>query len=221
MDKKRLARISAGVIGVAVLLSLVPPMARAMGRGEGLFEAAWGLLRMFTITTNLLVGVVFTRIAWKGTHSVSPLMKGGVMLAIVLVGAVFNLLLGSLPHQTLWDALGDRTHHVVAPIVVPLWWALFTPHGRLGWSATLVWALYPLGYIAYTFVRVQFMPVGAGIHSRYPYFFMDVDRFGLGTVAVYIAAISAGFVLVGLLAVAIDRWLAGKPNADGLASVRS
>ena len=197
LNKEQFARISAGVIGVAVLISLVPPMANAMHRGEGLLQAAWGLLRMFTITTNLLVGVVFAWLAWQGSRSLSPLFIGGVMLAIVLVGAVFNLLLGPLSHQTLIDALGDHMHHIAAPILVPLWWALFTPHGRLKWSAPLIWALYPLGYIAYTFVRVQLVPVGDGIHSRYPYFFLDVDRFGLATVALYVAGISAGFVLVG------------------------
>ncbi|MBC2652719.1 Pr6Pr family membrane protein [Novosphingobium flavum] len=208
MTREGWARITAGVIGAAVLLSLIPPLAKALGRGEGLFEAIWGLLRWFTITTNLLVGLVFTRLAWRGRDSVGPVLLGGTMLAIVLVGMVFNLLLPALPHQTLWDALGDRIHHVVAPIVVPLWWAVFTPHGRLRWTAPLLWALYPLGYIAYTFVRVAFTPVASDGHSRYPYFFMDLDRFGPGTVVLNLVGISAGFIVAGLLSVALDRRLA-------------
>ncbi|WP_298197056.1 Pr6Pr family membrane protein [Novosphingobium sp.] len=209
MAREGWARITAGVIGAAVLLSLVPPLAKALGRGEGLFEAIWGLLRWFTITTNLLVGLVFTRLAWRGRDSVGPVLLGGTMLAIVLVGVVFNLLLPALPHQTLWDALGDRTHHVVAPIVVPLWWALFAHHGRLRWSATLAWAAYPLAYIAYSFARAAVSGPRAGSTSRYPYFFMDIDRFGVPTVALYLLAISTGFVLAGLLAVLTDRWLGG------------
>lgn len=208
MTREELARITAGVIAAAVLLAFVPPMAKALDRGESVLEAVWGLLRWFTIITNLLVGLVFARLAWRGPDSLSPRLVGGVMLAIVLVGAVFNLLLPAPPHATLWDRLGDHIHHVAAPILVPLWWAAFIPHGRLRWSAPLVWALYPLGYIAYTFARVHLAGPGDGIRSRYPYFFMDIDRFGLSTVALYIAAIAAGFLLAGLLAVAIDRRLA-------------
>ena len=207
MDREAWARVSAGVIAAAVLLSLVPPMANALHRGEGLFEAAWGLLRWFTITTNLLVGLVFARLAWTGREGVGPVMQGGVMLAIVLVGVVFNLLLPALSHQTLLDVLSDRMHHAVAPIVVPLWWVIFTPHGRLRWSATLTWTAYPLAYMAYSFARAAFTVPGTGKASRYPYFFMDLDRFGPGPVALYLLAISAGFVVAGLLAVALDRRL--------------
>lgn len=94
MTKEQWARISAGVLAAAVLLAIWPPFSGALERGEGPLEAIWGLLRMFTIITNLLVGVIFARIAWRGTGSVSPLVIGGIMLAIVLVGVVFNLLLG-------------------------------------------------------------------------------------------------------------------------------
>lgn len=214
MTRETLARIGAGVIAGAVLVAMVPPMANALARGDSLPGAIWGLLRWFTITTNLLVGLVFARLAWRGSGSVGPVTMGGVMLAIVLVGVVFNLLLPPLPHPTVWDALGDHVHHVAAPVAVPLWWAVFTPHGRLRWSAPLVWSSYPLGYIAYTFARAPFIVPEGGAQSRYPYFFMDVDRFGLAAVMGNLLAIAAGFVLTGLLAVAIDRWLgAGSPAA--------
>lgn len=202
--------MSAGLLAATVVLALIPPLAHAWSDGRGLFEAIWNLLRMFTITTNLLVGLVFARLAWKGINAVPPTVIGGVMLAIVLVGVVFNLLLAMLPHQTIWDAIGDYVHHIVAPVLVPLWWLLFCPHGRLRWSAPFVWALYPLAYSAYTFFRAQLIPIGSGIHSRYPYFFMDLDQFGLAAVALNLSAISSGFVLVGMLIVCADRKFANK-----------
>ncbi len=207
MTRETVARSSAGLLAAAVLLALIPPLTYAWSDGRGLLEAIWNMLRMFTIITNLLVGLVFARLAWKGTEAVSPMIVGGIMLAIVLVGAVFNLLLAMLPHQTIWDAIGDYTHHIAAPILVPLWWLLFSPHGRLRWSDPFLWALYPLAYSAFTFVRAQLMPSGTGIHSRYPYFFMDVDQFGLLTVALNLSAIAAGFVIVGMLVIILDRKL--------------
>ncbi|MBX9859117.1 MAG: Pr6Pr family membrane protein [Sphingomonas sp.] len=165
---------------------------------------------MFTIITNLLVGLVFAQIAWRGSNSVSPQVIGGLMLAIVLVGVVFNLLLNMLPHETLWYALGDYVHHVVAPIAVPMWWAAFARHGVLRWTSPLLWACYPLAYSVYAVVRAQFMPPGTGMHSRYPYFFMDADLLGWPMAITGMAAIALGFVLTGMVAVACDKWLASR-----------
>jgi hypothetical protein len=208
MTKEGWGRISAGLLAAAVLWAIWPPLGGALARGEGLFQAIWGLLRMFTIITNLLVGLIFARIAWRGTESVSPLVIGGIMLGIVLVGVVFNLLLNMLPHQTVWYAIGDYVHHVAAPIAVPLWWAIFARHGTLRWISPLVWALYPLAYSAYSVARAQFMPMGTGMHARYPYFFMDADLLGWPMALANIAGIALGFVLFGIVAVAIDKWLA-------------
>lgn len=205
--RETLARVTAGLIAAAVLLALLPPLSHAWSGGVGLIAAIWGMLRMFTIITNLLVGLVFARIACAGTRSVPAGVIGAIMLAIVLVGVVFNLVLAMLPHQTLWDAIGDYTHHVAAPIMVPAWWIAFAPHGRLRWSAPLVWALYPLGYAGCSFARALFLPPGQGMASRYPYFFLDLDRFGALVVARNMLIIALGFVLTGLIVVALDRAL--------------
>ena len=71
MNKERWARISAGLLAGAVLWAIWPPLSGALERGEGPLEAMWGLLRWFTIITNLLVGLVFARLAWKGSDGVS------------------------------------------------------------------------------------------------------------------------------------------------------
>lgn len=210
VTKELWARTSAGLLAFAVLWAIWPPLSGALERGESLAGAIWSLLRMFTITTNLLVGVVFARIAWRGSDSLSPLIIGGTMLAIMLVGIVFNLLLAMLSHQNIWYAIGDYIHHIVAPIAVPLWWIIFARHGALAWSSPLKWSLYPLAYCIYTVVRAQFMPPGSGMHSRYPYFFMDADLLGWPVAIVNMTGIAVGFILFGLLAVAADKWFADR-----------
>lgn len=199
------ARLTAAIIAAATLLAMIPPVLGNLDKQGGLLGALWWLGRFFTILTNLAVGAVFARIAWRGSPSVSPLVQGGVMLAIVLVGLVFNLLLPGLQHATWADYLGDKVHHVIVPLAVPLWWLVFAPHGRLSWRSPFAWALYPLAYAAYVMTRAQFEP--AGTPARYPYFFMDVDTFGWAAAIRNMAAIALGFVLVGWLAVWIDRRL--------------
>lgn len=202
---ERIARGSAGVIALGSLLAMVPPLQNAAVDHGGFWAGLWSLVRFFTITTNTLVGIGFGLIAWKGRDALSPRLLGAIVLAIMLVGVVFNLLLGGLVHATVWDALGDRVHHVVAPIVVPLWWLAFAPHGRLGWRDPFAWALYPLAYAGYIFARVELQDAGSTL--RYPYFFMDADKLGWTMAIANMAGIAAGFVATGLALVWLDRRL--------------
>ena len=184
---------------------MLPPLGNGFARHGSVLVAAWQLGRFFTILTNLAIGLAFAVIAWRGRSAVSPMVQGGLMLAIMLVGLVFNLLLTPLPYATINDALGDHAHHVLVPILVPLWWLAFAPHGLLSWRAPLVWAIYPLAYAIYIAIRVQFEPADAPL--RYPYFFMDADKLGWATAIGNMAAIATAFVLVGWLVVWIDRRL--------------
>ena len=206
MGRDGLARLTAALIAAAALLAMVPPLANGIERHGGILAAAWALGRFFTILTNLAIGIAFATIAWRGRNAVAPVIQGGLMLAIVLVGLVFNLLLPPLDHASFIDALGDNAHHVMIPLAVPLWWLAFAPHGQLGWRAPLAWALYLLAYSSYVLARAQLEPAGTPL--RYPYFFMDVERLGWTTALGNMAAIALGFVLAGWLAVWIDRRLA-------------
>lgn len=195
------ARVSAGLIAIAALAAMVPPIANGITRGDGLDEVAWGLLRYFTILTNLAVGGAFARLAWRGRAAVSPLVTGGLMLAIVLVGLVYNFVLPPMPQPDAISALGDRIHHVWVPLAVPLWWLAFAPHGALRWRDPLLWALYPLAYSAYALARSALE--GTGV----PYFFMDTAALGWPQALLNMGAIALAFVLTGLAVVAIDRRL--------------
>lgn len=201
------ARLSAALIGMLALAAMGPPLGYALAdTGGSLIPAIWHMLRAFTIMTNLIVGVTFLWIAFRGRDAVPPLLTGGAMLAILLVGIIFNLLLGGMQFETVWAMLGDRIHHMLIPVAVPLWWLAFARKGTLGWSAPLIWMAYPLAYSAHLIVRAQALP--AGTPGRYVYFFMDADMLGWPMVAANMAGIAIGFALVGFLVLAIDHRLA-------------
>ncbi|MFN5820661.1 MAG: hypothetical protein ACK44Y_09565, partial [Novosphingobium sp.] len=98
MGRDGLARLTAALIAAAALLAMIPPLAGGIERHGGILAAAWALGRFFTILTNLAIGIAFAMIAWRGRNAVAPVIQGGLMLAIVLVGLVFNLLLPPLDH---------------------------------------------------------------------------------------------------------------------------
>ena len=158
----------------------------------------WILARFFTITTNLAVAVAMTMAAFG--KRVSDFLLGWLTLSIVLVGVVYLVLLQKLFHLTGMALAADVLMHKVAPVAMPLYWLAFAPHGRLRWSATLWWSLYPIVYFVYALAR-------GAIDGIYPYPFMDVGKIGLGHSLINAAIIAAAFIVAGEALAWLDRRL--------------
>jgi hypothetical protein len=163
--------------------------------------ALWAMLRFFTVIANLLVALTFTSVAF-GRRTRAPFLLGGVMLAILLVGIVYGLLLNGLLELSGGALLADMLLHKVTPVLVPLWWLAFAPKGGLRPRHPLLWALLPLAYFAYALLRAT--------DGRYPYPFMNVAQLGWGQTLLNALLMAAGFLLAGFLLLRLDRFMAGK-----------
>lgn len=196
------ARSSAGLIAAIAWIGIAIHFHALRGDGMSLAATLWTLLRFFTITTNLLVALLFTWLALGGRPVRRPKLLVSIALAILLVGVVYELLLSGLVDLTAGSATADVLLHRLTQLLVPLFWLAFVPKGHLGRRDPFLWTLYPLAYLGYALAR------GAA-EGRYAYPFIDVARNGWPTVAFTCLIIAAGFVLAGWLLVAIDRALAG------------
>lgn len=156
---------------------------------------AWDLLRYFTIWTNLLVAVLMlaeasgrpVRLGWLGTAT----------LNIAMVGLVYQVLLA--PEVPLQGAswLTDFLMHAFVPVVMVLWWLAYAPR-----SVRLVdmpfWLIWPVLYCIAALLR--------GVaESRYPYFFLDIAKFGPGQIAINISGLVTVFALFGVILWAAAR----------------
>ena len=158
----------------------------------------WVLARFFTVISNFALAVAMTRLALGGR--VSPFVLGGLTLAILLVGIVYLILLRGLHPLGGAALLANHLLHYVSPVAMAAYWLLFVPHGRLRWSAPLLWMLFPLAYFVYA--------IGRGmIDGRYPYPFIDVGKLGLAQTVINGLAIAACFIPFGLAVVWLDRRL--------------
>jgi hypothetical protein len=61
--------------------------------------------------------------------------------------------------------------------------------------------IYPLVYFAYSLLRGHLLAV-------YPYPFIDVEKLGYPQVFINAGGLLAGFVVIALLLIALDRWRA-------------
>lgn len=197
--------------GFAKLFALVIALVAWVGIGihveaqwrlSGSFLVAlWILADYFTVTTNLLVAVVFSIVALKGTAVVGPKILAFVTINIALVGVIYALLLQGLVELTAGAAVANVLLHMVTPLLVPIFWLICVPRGRLGNRDPLIWALYPSAYLVYALVRGT-----AQGHFAYPFINYVTD--GIPQVAITVVVITLAYLAAGWLMVLIDRRLA-------------
>jgi hypothetical protein len=157
----------------------------------------WTLARFFTIICNLAVAIAMTAVA--AGKRVSPIVLGGLTLAILLVGIVYATLLRGLHPLSGLPLIANYLLHDVSPVGMAAYWLLFVPRGRLRWSAPWLWVLFPGAYLVYALARGQ-------LDHRYPYPFIDVGKLGWTQVALNAGGIALAFILAGFALVWIDSW---------------
>jgi len=195
------ARAFAGLIALVAWAGLVVQFGASTAALGSPAAAAWHLARFFTILTNVALAVAFTGTALGKPACGGPGLLGGLTLSILLVGAVYSLLLAGTQVLTGGDRYANVVMHYAMPILAPLFWLLYVPKGHLRARDPLIWAAYPLAYLAYVLAR-------GGVDGTYPYFFLDVGKIGWAAAMANAAGISAGFLLAGYLIVGLDRRLA-------------
>jgi hypothetical protein len=164
-------------------------------RHYDLILTLWTLARFFTIICNLALASTMTAVAFG--KRVSPLILGGLTLAILLVGIVYRTLLAGLHPLEGLPLIANYLLHDVSPIAMAAYWLLFVPGGRLKWSAPWLWSLFPFVYFLYAIARGQ-------LDHHYPYPFIDVKKLGWPQVALNAGGIALAFILAGFVLVWID-----------------
>jgi len=120
---------------------------------------------------------------------------------ITLVMLFYHFMLA--PYIRMEGALQVATYllHYVAPVMYLVWWALGTPHGRLGWGRIPLMLLPGIVYIAWVLVR-------GAVANEYPYDILDVTKNGYGGVAIGVLILLAAVAIFAAILVGADKLLA-------------
>jgi hypothetical protein len=200
------ARIAAACFAAIAWIGLAVQCFAVYDQNSSVLLTLWIVLGFFTITTNILVALVFTGVAANRTMLRLDGMLGGTLLSIVLVGVIYTLLLHGSTELSGGSAVANVLLHMVTPVIVPFFWIFFAPKGGLTWRHPLLWAIYPLVYLVYALVR------GAAT-GKYAYPFINVNQLGWGQTALNAAVIAVGFMLCGFAVVWVDRRVGSRPVA--------
>lgn len=216
-----MGRIFAGIIAIIGWLSLVLQfilqMTSPITPEPSTIERFVRFFSYFTITTNIIVAVTMTAIAFfPATRFGEFFLRAGVQAAVAsyisIVGVVYSLFLRSVWSPVGWQAVADHALHDLIPVLYVFYWLVFTPKNGIAWAAPLRWLIYPLAYVAYSLIRGAFA-------AWYPYWFVDVTTLGYATALTNTAFVLVAFLVFGYVFASFAKVLARAKrdvNADDM-----
>ena len=196
--KKKLAAIFAVIGWFAVIAQYV---LMVENRQATILETTIRFISFFTILTNALVAIYFTRLVFEKNQQSKLISKPGTLTAITVyitvVGLVYQVALRQAWHPTGLQMIVDELLHSVMPILVIIFWYLYETTSAVKYSQILQWLIYPLVYLIYILVRGSFS-------NFYPYPFINVTTIGMskaltnaGILIIIFLIISAVFLAIG------------------------
>lgn len=199
--------LSATVIALCAVLGLALQFSVNLAENPTALATVWSLLRYFTILTNLMIAIVFSRMAITGRAATQP-VTAALALWIAIVGVVYwGLLDATIEPREGADWLSNHMVHTVTPLTTVLWWIAFAEKERLTFRHAVMWLAWPLGYAIYG--------VGRGMMDGvYPYFFIDPNVLGWGGVAKWVVILALSFGIAAALQIGVARILTRSAPLD-------
>ena len=201
-----LARTLHAIVLVAAVVGLSLELVRAL-TSDDLATRLVRLFSYFTIQSNTLAAIAAGMLLWRPDRRgrVFAVLRLDALLCIAVTGIVYHAVLAGLQELTPSGALANLMLHTVVPVGTVVAWLVVGPRPRLS-PAVVGWSLvYPLGWIAYTFIRGAFV-------DWYPYPFLDVSEIGLQSALVRTGVVAVIFLVLAFAALGIERVLPPAPR---------
>lgn len=201
---KRVATwIGLGVGLAALLLQFGLTIPARIGSGDNVFGALIFFFTFYTILTNLMLVLIYASDLWPRQSLSwwrSPVTRGMMAAAIVLVMGFYHFLLAGTWNPEGWFKVADVALHYVTPVFYVAWWVLFTWHGKLKFSHIPLMLLPSTIWLVFAMVR-------GAIVTEYPYPILEAHILGYPQVALNVAVVLVAVTVLCAIVVAIDRAL--------------
>lgn len=189
--------------------------------GVGLFLSAskngLGMMLYYTNLSNALVFVFTLYLLWKMHQNQWEdtgvlRAKGFVTMAILITGVVYHFLLSPVAEPEQFYQLDNYLVHYAVPILFVLDTLVIDRQKQYKRLDPLYWTVIPLVYFVFALMNGLWFhwTIPGREPSFYPYFFIDLATYGVGTVTrnvilIVIGYLLSGFVLWGVKTVPIRK----------------
>ncbi len=142
-----------------------------------------------------------------------PATRLALLVSILLTGGVYHLILAPTYSQevTTYSTFASVLLHTLVPLLTLVDYLAFAQKGKWNLRHHVPWtALPPVAYLCYV---VLYRLLGGHFIARLgdenvPYFFLNIQKLGFGTVAVWCVVLLVAVLLTGSLLVWLDATLA-------------
>ena len=131
----------------------------------------------------------------------------GGLISILVIGVVFNLLLGDPTSAAYWANKSSVCLHLITPILYAIYFFSTRPVREVTVGGIQSSILLPYLYIAFIYTR--HLITG---DQWFPYFFLDINRIGWGGALGWIIALTIVFVLTGIFFIYLGKKRRGRKS---------
>ena len=134
------------------------------------------------------------------------IIKGFVTMAITVTMFIYQIVIANSSNVYQEYELACILAHLVVPILVISDYLIFGEKGNLKKNYPLIWSISLISYVIFDIIYVM---LGGTFQdgSIYPYFYMNVEKYGLLQVMINCFMIYVLFVLYGVIVQVIDKKL--------------
>lgn len=185
------------------------------------YDGVWVIkdqIRYYTIISNLLILVFFIYLIIKmlrnfdNPFNLSIKIKGIVTMAITITFLVFALLISPILGETSQGAydvasLSNILVHYIVPIMVVLDYIFMDDKGYIKKTDPLLWIVIPFVYFVICLISAASGYIFTYSNSKYPYDFIDIDKYGVGIVSRNVLLLVIVFLILGYIVYYLDNKL--------------
>ncbi|WP_057491079.1 Pr6Pr family membrane protein [Streptococcus orisasini] len=195
----------AGIIGVSIQIK----------------QSGWGMLLYYTTLSNVLVFsfliyLIIREIKNQSYNSQLLRLKGGVTMIIVMTFMVYHFILAPKVRAYDYYTLRNFLVHYVLPLGMIADTLIIDRPRVYRWFDPLLWTCFPLIYFALAlfngFILKWSIPGAAD--NPFPYFFINVVKYGSRTVLINACGIAAVYLLIGYILVLIKYFIGPKSKLN-------
>lgn len=176
-----------------------------------------GAIIYYTVQSNLMCFVfylglvIFMLLGKLKKNNIYYILKGMVTMAITITMFVYLIILaesnGASPYAG--NEIAGLFAHFIVPLLIMSDYALFGEKGNLKRHYPYIWAITLKFYLIFEIIYVSFGGTFSD-GSIYPYFYMNIEKYGLLQVIVNCIMIYVFFIGYGTIVQTIDNKLGSK-----------
>lgn len=189
----------------------------------GFFDMVWRwdfYIQFTNLSNYFCVAIMFAELIQTAKKkedsfvSALPLLKFVGVLLIFLTFVVFSLAIAreSTRDPALNYKINSVTFHVILPIMFIADWLLFYEKKKVKISWPFISVLFIICYGIFIFIHAAIYKFDSSVLNYfgtgpfiYPYFFLNIDTYGVGGVLLWMLGLGVVFVAIGFVFYGIDR----------------